>query len=161
MTILSHGDMLFLSQKPPGSGAMSNTDFSEQWKSMQKIFLPNFHHSESFQENARRFWENQDKILENMEAFAANWFKRRHTGTHSAQEAAERMCGTESVVEMIQACQDWAKGAFERVMADAVACQDQIIAATGALTAPPLAPSGKGTELARTEPKVTTRVKVT
>jgi hypothetical protein len=26
-----------------------------------------------------------------MEAFTNHWFKRRHTGTHSAQEAAERM----------------------------------------------------------------------
>ena len=138
---------------------MSNTNFSEQWKSMQKMFLPSFPHSESFRENARCFWENQDKILNNMEAFTGNWFKRRHTGTHSAQEAAERMCGTESVVDMVQAYQDWAKGAFERLMADAVACQDQVIAATGALAAPPLAPSEKGTEPTRTEPKVTTRVK--
>jgi hypothetical protein len=41
-------------------------DFSEQWKSMQQMFLLNFHHSESMRENARRFWENQDKILENI-----------------------------------------------------------------------------------------------
>jgi hypothetical protein len=39
---------------------MSNTDFSEQWKSMQQMFLLNFHHSESMRENARRFWENQN-----------------------------------------------------------------------------------------------------
>jgi len=86
---------------------MTNTDFSEQWKSMQKMFLLSFPHSESVQENARRFWENQDKILDNMEAFTSNWFKRRHVGTHSAQEAAQRMCGTESVVDMFQAYQDF------------------------------------------------------
>jgi hypothetical protein len=95
---------------------MTNTDFSEQWKSMQKMFLFSFPHSESFQENARRFWENQDKILNNMEAFTSNWFERRHVGTNSGQEAAQRMCGTESMVDVVRAYQDWAKGAFERMM---------------------------------------------
>ena len=140
---------------------MTNTDFSEQWKSMQKMFLLSFPHSESVQENARRFWENQDKMLDNMEAFTSNWFKRRHVGTHSAQEAAQRMCGTESVVDMFQAYQDWAKGAFERMMSDGIACQEQIVAATSALTSPPLAPSEKGTEPARSEPKISTRIKAT
>jgi len=140
---------------------MTNLDFSEQWKSMQQMFLLNFHHSESMRENARRFWENQDKILENMEAFTSNWFKRRHTGTHSAQEAADRMCGTESMVDVVQAYQDWAKGAFERLMADGLACQEHIVAATGALTSPPLSPSEKGIEPVRPETKVTTRVKAT
>ena len=138
---------------------MTNTDFSEQWKSMQNMFLLTFPHSESLRENARRFWENQDKILSNMEAFASNWFKRRHTGTHSAQEAAERMCGTQSMVDMAQAYQDWAKGAFERMMADGIACQEQIIAATSALTSPPLAPSEKGPEPARPETKSPARAK--
>jgi len=140
---------------------MTNTDFSEQWKSMQKMFLLSFPHSESFRENARRFWENQDKILNNMEAFTSHWFKRRHTGTHSAQEAAERMCGTESMVDVVQAYQDWAKGAFERMMADGIACQEQIVAATGALASPPLAPSEKGSDPARVETKAPVRGKVT
>jgi hypothetical protein len=140
---------------------MSNTDFSEQWKSMQQMFLLNFHHSESMRENARRFWENQNNILDNMEAFTSNWFKRRHTGTYSAQEAAQRMCGTESMVDVVQAYQDWAKGAFERLMADGLACQEQIVAATGALTSPPLSPSEKGTEPARVEAKAPLRAKVT
>src|SRR5262245_25367391 len=159
MTLCFFKSQFGQSMKSSGRQSMTNTDFSEQWKSMQKMFLMSFPHSESAQENARRFWENQDKILENMEAFTSNWFKRRHTGTHSAQEAAARMCGTESMVDVVQAYQDWAKGAFERMMADAIACQDQIVAASSALTSPPLAPSEKGTEPARPETKVTTRVR--
>ena len=50
---------------------------------------------------------------------------------------------------MFQAYQHWAKGAFERMMSDGIACQQQIVAETGALTSPPLAPSQKGTEPAR------------
>jgi hypothetical protein len=120
---------------------MTNTDFSEQWKSMQSMFLPTSALSESFRENARRFWESQDKILDNMQAFTNSWFDHRHTGTHSAQEAAERMCRTETMADLIQAYQDWAKGALERIMADGLSRQRQIIATTGALTSPPIAPS--------------------
>jgi hypothetical protein len=71
------------------------------------------------------------------------------------------MCGTDSVVDVVQAYQDWAKGVFERMMADGIACQEQIIAATGALTSPPLAPSEKGSEQARVETKAPVRAKVT
>ena len=129
---------------------MTNLDFAEQWKSLQKMFLPTSAISESFRENARRFWEQQDKILENMQNFTNIWFEHRHTGTHAAQEAAERMFRTETTLDMAQAYQDWAKGAFERMMADGLACQQHIIAATGAFTSPPIAPSA--TEK-RTEPR--------
>ena len=142
---------------------MTNLDYAEQWKSMQKMFLPTSVLSESFRENSRRFWENQDKILDNMQAFTNSWFDHRHTGTHSAQEAAERMCGTETMVDLVQAYQDWAKGAFERLLADGLACQQQIIAATGALTSPPIAPSvaEKEAEPTRPEIKASARSKTT
>jgi hypothetical protein len=134
---------------------MSNTDFSEQWKSMQQMFLLNFHHSESMRENARRFWENQNKILDNMEAFTSNWFKRRQKRPHSVCVELNRWS------TWFRAYQDWTKGAFERLMADGLACQEQIVAATGALTSPPLSPSEKGTEPARVEAKAPLRAKVT
>jgi len=123
---------------------MKTTDFVEQWYSMQKAFLSTPETSASFKENARRFWENQERILDNMQAFANGWFARRHTGAHSAREAAERMCGTETIVGLVHAYQDWAQGTFERIMADGLSCQQQIFAATSALTSPPLAPSANG-----------------
>jgi len=142
---------------------MTNTDFSEQWKSMQKMFLPTSVLSESFRENARRFWESQDKILDNLQAFTNSWFDHRHTGTHSAQEAAERMCRTETIVDLAQAYQNWATGAVERIMADGLACQQQIVAATSALSSPPIAPSvtEKGAEPTRPETKAPARSKTT
>jgi hypothetical protein len=142
---------------------MTTEDFAEQWKSMQKMFLPTSAFSESFRENARRFWENQDKILDSMQAFTNSWFDHRHTGTHSAQDAAERMCRTETIADLVQAYQDWAKGAFERIMADGLVCQQQIIAATGALSSPPIAPSvtEKGADLRRPEARVPARSKAT
>ncbi|HYA30675.1 MAG TPA: hypothetical protein VEI95_17800 [Acidobacteriota bacterium] len=141
---------------------MPTTDFSEQWTSMmQKMFLPTSAFSSALRENARHFWENQDKILDNMQAFTNAWFERRHVGAHSASEACERMCGTETAVDLAQAYQDWVRGAFERIMADGLACQQQIIAATSTLASPPIAPSAseKAVEPQRSETKASARTK--
>jgi hypothetical protein len=89
--------------------------------------------------------------------------KRRHTGSHKAREPAERMCQTQTFVDLIQAYQDWAGGAFERIMADGLACQQQIMAVTGALASPPLAPSAteKEGEPQRSESRAPARSKTT
>ena len=140
---------------------MKTTNFVEQWSSMQKMYLPTPEISAPLRENVRRFWEMQDKILDNMQAFSNGWFERRHTGTHSACEAAERMCGTNTMVDVVQAYQDWARGVYERLMADGLACQQQIIAATGGLASPPLAPSvsEKEVEPTRSETRAPARSK--
>ena len=122
-----------------------STDFNEQWSNMQKMFLQSSEISASFRENARQFWENQGKVLDNMQALANVWFDRRRTGTHAAREAVERMCGAKTYFDLVQEYQAWARGAFERMMAD----QEQIMAATtSALASPPLTPaaSEKGPE---------------
>jgi hypothetical protein len=140
---------------------MPTTNFAEQWTSMtQKMFLPTSPFSPMLRENARHFWENQEKILNSMQAFTNGWFERRHTGAHSASEVCERMCGTETAVDAVQAYQDWLRGAFERMMADGLACQ-QIIAATSTLASPPIAPSTseKATEPARSETRTPARAK--
>src|SRR5215510_5752896 len=141
---------------------MKTTDFLEQWYSMQKAFLPTPEILASSKENVRRFWESQERILDNMQAFTNGWFERRHMGTLSARQAAERMCGTETIAGLIQAYQDWARGTFERIMADGLSCQQQIFAATSALTSPPLAPSvseKKEEENVRSEARVPTSSK--
>ena len=140
---------------------MKNTDFTEQWTAMQKMFLPTSTISAPLRENAHRFWENQEKVLDSMQALANAWFERRHTGAHKAGEAAERMCGTETFVDLIQAYQNWAGGAFERIMADGLSCQQQIMAVTGALASPPIAPSAteKEVESQRSESKAPARSK--
>jgi len=139
---------------------MENVDLTEQWRSMQRMFLPTSAISASLKENARSFWETQDKLLNNMQAVANGWFNRRHAGTNAAREAAERMCGTDTLVDLGQTYQDWARGAFERIMED---CHQQITAVSDALASPPLAPSAgeKGTEPARSETRTPARSKTT
>jgi hypothetical protein len=142
---------------------MKNTDFTEQWTAMQKLFLPTSAISAPLRENVHHFWENQEKVLDSMQALANAWFERRHTGSLKAREAAERMCETQTFVDLIQAYQDWAGGAFERIMADGLSCQQQIMAVSGALAAPPLAPSAteKEAEPQRSETKASARSKTT
>ena len=126
---------------------MKNTDFTEQWAAMQKMTSAI---SAPLRENARRFWENQDKLLDSMQTVANGWCGACRTGTHVARETAERMCETQTFFDQIQAYQDWARGAFERIMADGLACQQQMMAVTGALASPPLAPSASEKEVAPT-----------
>jgi len=142
---------------------MKNTDFTEQWTAVQKMFLPTSTISAPLRENAYRFWESQVKVLDSIQALANAWFERRHAGAHKAREAAERMCGTETFADLMQVYQDWAGGAFERIMADGLSCQQQIMAATGALASPPLSPSTteKEGEPQRSESKAPARSKTT
>lgn len=141
---------------------MTIPNFAEQWASMmQKTFLPTAEISTTLRENAHRFWENQDKFLNNMQTFSNSWFERRHTGTKSASECSDRMCSTETIVDLMQAYQDWARGAFERMMADGLAWQQQIIAAGGALASPPIAPSESEKTPARSEAKSPARARTT
>ena len=78
-----------------------------------------------------------------MQALANGWFDRRRTGTNAAREAVERMCGTKTYFDLVQEYQAWARGAFERIMAD----QEQIMGATtSALASPPLSPSASEKE---------------
>src|SRR5215475_3331375 len=67
---------------------MKNTDFTEQWTAMQKMFLPTPVTLAPLRENACRFWESQEKVLDSMQVLANSWFERRHTGTHKARETA-------------------------------------------------------------------------
>jgi hypothetical protein len=146
-----------------GRWIMETSNFAEQWSSMQKMFLPTSAMSATLRENAGRFWENQDRVLDQMQALANGWFERRRTGTHSAREATERMCKTETIVDLAQAYQDWARGAFERIMADGLSWQQHLMALISAFGSPPLAPSAgekeKETEPAPSEAKAPARSK--
>ena len=62
---------------------MKNTDFTEQWAAMQKMTSAI---SAPLRENARRFWENQDKLLDSMQN-SCEWLVRRvsHRNSRSAR----------------------------------------------------------------------------
>lgn len=113
---------------------MTETTFAQQMNAMQRMLALPSTLSGPVRENACAFWENQDKILDELQEFANGWFERRHTGTHQALEAAERMCQAENPVDLIREYQNWASGAFGRVIADGMACQRYAMASFSAFT---------------------------
>jgi hypothetical protein len=90
--------------------------------------------SDALQDNVRCFWKIQDRILYITKNFADGWFERRHVGSHAALEAAQRMCNARTGVDLAQELQEWGSGAFQRVMADGLACQQLAAAFVGALS---------------------------
>jgi hypothetical protein len=82
--------------------------------------------SSDLRKNTRAFWERQDNLLDEMQAFMNGWFERRHAGTKAALEACERMCRASTPAECLEEYQKWLSGAFERMMADGVACQQEL-----------------------------------
>jgi len=103
---------------------------TQQFEAVQRMMLvPS---SAALQDNVRRFWDTQDKLLDNMAKFTNGWFERRHIGTHAAQEAAQRICMAQTPEDLGREYQDWVTGAFQRVTDDGLACQ-QLVGAFAAL----------------------------
>jgi hypothetical protein len=109
---------------------MNNT--TQQLEAIQRMMLvPD---SAALQDNVRSFWDIQDQVLDAMENFTNGWFERRHVGTHTALEAAQRMCKAQTPVDLVREYQEWVGGAFQRVMADGFACQQFVGAFAGPLS---------------------------
>lgn len=103
---------------------------TQQFEAMQHMMLvPS---SAALEDSMRRFWDNQDKLLDNMAKFANGWFERRHIGTHAAHKAAQRMCTAKTPEDLGREYQEWVAGAFQRVTDDGFACQ-QLVGAFAAI----------------------------
>lgn len=127
---------------------------------MERVFLPSLAIPDTLQANACRFWDNQDKILDSMETFANGWFERRRAGTRAALEAAQCICKARTSADLVREYQGWASGVFERVMADGLACQQQLVELAGALAGPPAPVGGEQqSEPSQSEPRTFTRSK--
>jgi len=73
-----------------------------------------------------RFWETEVNMLGGMKEFADGWFARRQTGTEAALGAAKRIGEAATPLDALREYQDWANGAFARLMEDGLAFQQQI-----------------------------------
>jgi hypothetical protein len=103
---------------------------TQQFEAVQRMmFVPS---SAALEDNVRRFWDTQDKLLDNMAKFTNGWFERRHIGTHAAHEAAQRMCTAQTPEDLGREYQEWITGALQRVTDDGLACQ-QLVGAFAAL----------------------------
>lgn len=68
-----------------------------------------------------QFWEAQEKILAEAEAFTRHWFERRHDATRTALEAAQKaaLAGSGNPTEAMQAMTEWQRHSMERMAEDA------------------------------------------
>jgi hypothetical protein len=82
-----------------------------------------------------KFWESQQAALDSIKEFSDGWFKRRQSGAQAALEAAKRISEAATPADMHREYQDWLKGAFERVLAEGTAFQEQITKAGTQLSA--------------------------
>jgi hypothetical protein len=102
---------------------MTDQNAAEKW---QVMFQPISMFASPMQENARKFWNIQAEGLDGMQALSEIWFQRRHIGTQAAQETCERMCGAKTPIEWFQEYNIWSIGAFQRLMADGLALQQEM-----------------------------------
>lgn len=93
---------------------------------------------------AEQYWLNQDHVLECMETLQKSWLARRHEGTRAARQAVARLWAAETPLGALQEYQQWASGAFDRVVADTAAIQQCMSAAAIAMFEPLSSPLTKG-----------------
>ena len=65
----------------------------------------------------------QAEFLQRMGSAMNDWMHRRHEAVVDAQRVVARMRDTSDVSEIFKAQQEWIAGEFERLSADAAACQ--------------------------------------
>ncbi|SLN53939.1 hypothetical protein PEL8287_02868 [Roseovarius litorisediminis] len=79
-----------------------------------------------------QFWDAQEKLLQEAEAFTRHWFARRHEATKSAMDAAKKATvSANDPTEAMQAMADWQRHSVERIAEDAGEWMDMVARCTG------------------------------
>ena len=66
-----------------------------------------------------QFWQAQEKMLREAQAFTEHWFERRHDATKTAIKAVENVTnGGSDPSEALKSMSDWQRHSVERVMED-------------------------------------------
>lgn len=81
----------------------------------------------SISAQADGFWRTQGEILGNLQALSTAWFERRRAGAEAAMNAAQAMCSCSNPADAAQAYQRWLAGSVERLTADGVDAQAQLM----------------------------------
>ncbi|KIZ44265.1 MULTISPECIES: hypothetical protein [Rhodopseudomonas] len=74
-----------------------------------------------------KFWEAEENVLGGMKEYADGWFTRRRIGTQAALDTAKRLGEAATPLDALREYQDWANGAFARLMEDGLAFQQQMM----------------------------------
>ncbi|WP_245224412.1 MULTISPECIES: phasin family protein [unclassified Ruegeria] len=75
----------------------------------------------AFGAQIEQFWDAQEKMLEETEAFAQHWFERRHEAVRTALQAARKVSSANpsEPTKALQSMTEWQRHSVERLVADA------------------------------------------
>jgi hypothetical protein len=65
-----------------------------------------------------RFWECQNKLLDEYRAFSQALLERRRAATEATLDTVRKMCACNDNTEWMKHCTDWLSGSFSRLAAD-------------------------------------------
>ncbi|SDZ60029.1 Phasin protein [Jannaschia faecimaris] len=66
-----------------------------------------------------QYWQMQEKMLREAEAFTKHWFERRHTATETALKASkDAMSGGSDPTDALKTMSDWQQHSMERLVED-------------------------------------------
>lgn len=107
------------------------------------------------------FWEAQDEILKETEAFTRHWFQRRHDATRTALGIAKgiAMSGVADPAKTTKALAEWQTHSIERVAEDFREWFDMWSRCAGHLTRAEMEASEEGIEKATKRAKSMTKTK--
>ncbi|MBY0381758.1 MAG: hypothetical protein K2W78_07580 [Xanthobacteraceae bacterium] len=110
--------------------------------------------NEAMKASVCNFWQNQTKLLDNMQEFTLGWFDRRHVGTHAALDATQKICQAKSPADALASYQEWVAGVAARIVEDEVAYQKLMSSAVSCAAPAPMELSQKAKEQATLFPGV-------
>lgn len=105
--------------------------FMESMKSAQHLFAANPVASPY----GRHFWEAQERMLKEAEAYSTAWFQRRHEATQAAMKASEDLAasGAKDPALVLETMAQLRAKSMERLAADARECAEMIGRCAGML----------------------------
>lgn len=103
------------------SAKKSNSNYPTTLVDVFKQMQPPMTGNPAFGAQIEQFWDAQEKMLEETEAFAQHWFKRRHEAVRTALQAARSMSSANpsDPSEALQSMTEWQRHSSERLVADA------------------------------------------
>jgi hypothetical protein len=74
------------------------------------------------------YWQAQVQAIDALQELTSGWLQRRRDAAVAARTAAVAACACSDPVEALRAYQNWASGSVERLTADVMAIQSQMMA---------------------------------
>ncbi len=99
----------------------SNSNYPASLVDVFKQIQPPVSSNPAFGAQIEQFWDAQEKMLEETEAFAQHWFERRHEAVRTALQAARKVSSANpsDPPKALQTITEWQRHSAERLVADA------------------------------------------